>query len=250
MKTKKTDHLLNKYLKHGKSSKLGLFEKSVLWISGRKDGRHGLPGLNASGEWDSPVIKKELNGCNESHNKLLGLLHICLDEKFESLEILGSELVRLENKKDMLVESIPVGPEKSEIRRNYGEDKLSDSQVYQRRLREYQKRIRGKKEEIKSIEDEIDEICKELIETKAFINQKTRQAEFACERIRCHTQQRIDQYWKAAVYSSYDTERQIPSVYARLALPDVVNEYKTRIAAESEKVENLLSQYGLRMEVA
>ena len=50
---------------------------------GKKDARYGLPTLNDSGEWTSPAILREINSCNESLNKIYGVLQFKLEDIYK-----------------------------------------------------------------------------------------------------------------------------------------------------------------------
>ena len=79
----KLEKFLKNTMKWKNKSDIGILEKITLSIMGKNDGLHGLPQKDSDGVWSSSIVRKELNACNESHNKIYGTIQLALDEEFK-----------------------------------------------------------------------------------------------------------------------------------------------------------------------
>ena len=247
----KVDRFLTKSIMNGKPAKLGISEKITLRILGMRDANFGLPNEDTDGTWTSPIIQRELNACNEAHNKIYGTLQTLLEDKYRTASELAEMIEFLEASGKKLKREMPELPViDGAFIRKHGEENLSDMQVQSRRMREYSKATSELTARIEEIEKELDTSYRKLIELKSYLQQKNNEADLACRRIRCHTQQRIDYYWNAAFHSSYERKRCIPVTFGLLPIPNVVQAYRKMFGIQEEKINKVLDMYKCLKEVA
>ena len=246
----------NGIFKHEKSysrrSRLGWFEKLMLKALGRKDGRNDLPSPDETGRWMSSTIQKELNSCCEAHNMVYRSLYEHLDDKYKEAGLLTDKLERLSVNMTGLQQAIPEPPTELDLsERKYGEEKLSESQIRERRRREYERSIEGILSKISDLQSEIDTKIDELLEIKNYLVEKQEEAELLCEKLKCHTMQRIDYYWSAAKYAACKKQRMIPPAYYPAEIPDVVANYKDKHEEEVSRINDVVAKFGKdQLEVA
>ena len=239
------DRFLLKSLRDGKKAKLSIIERVFLRRIGRKDGRHSFPRENSDGLWTSPTIQREINACNESLNRICGTLQVKLEEKYTKAAKLADKIKYYEMRISVLKQDMPDSLTEEECNaRKHGEEKLTNSQIYNRRMREYKQSVNGIQTQIDKLREEADADYKELIDLKNYLAQKNYETEFVCSRIRNHTQQRIDYYWNAASHISYESERNIPAVFTELPIRDVLESYKQFHKEKESAIEKLINQYG------
>lgn len=247
----KVDRYLNMKLKYGRNARLGFCERIALYHSGKVDALHHLPKEDIDGEWISPFIQKELNACNETHNRIYGTLQLLMEDKYRNANEIALRIEYLEaeiekNKKDMSEKPGHDGV----IHRKYGEEMLTDSQVERRRKLEYEKEAQLVKTKIEKQEKEIEGLFKALIKIKSYLEQKNIEADLTCMRIRSHTQQRIDYYWSIAAQVSYDDRRCMPVTFGMLPIPNVVKRYKKLYSAQEERISRVINCYKVNKEAA
>lgn len=245
------DKFLLRSLKHEKKTRLGIIEKFMLGRLGKKDGLHGLPKEDGDGQWTSPTIQREINACNESNRRIYGILQIKLGKKYKTAAKLADRIECHEAKINEWKGQIPRALTEEESReRKHGEEKLSISQVRNRRRREYE-RLKDKYQvQIEQIREEMETDYEELIELKNDLVQRKHEAEAVCRRIRNHTQQRIDYYWNKAGYISYENKRNIPAAYIWMPMLEVAESYKMLYRKEEQKIENIIDRYTIYKEEA
>lgn len=239
------DRFLLKSLRHGKKAKLSIIEKFFLRRTGRKDGRYCLPRENSEGMWTSPTIQREINACNETLTRICGILQVKLEEKYTKAAKLADKIKYYEMRINVLKQDMPAPLTEEDCNaRKHGEEKLTNSQIYNRRMREYKQSVNGIQTQIDKLREEVDADYEELIDLKSYLAQKNYETEFVCNRIRSHTQQRIDYYWNAASHISYESERNIPAVFDQLPIWDVLDSYKQFHKEKESAIEKLINQYG------
>lgn len=247
----KIDRYLMRTLKRGKKARLGIMEKVSLSLKGRRDGIFGFPKEDAERGWTSPSIQREINSCNEAHNRICGILQIRLGEKYRKADSLAAQLVYCRAKTEELLERMPADLTNGQAgERRKGEERLTEQQVNNRRAREHEKRTQKYLLQKDQAEKEEEAAYRELIELKGYIVQKNYEAELACERIRNHVQQRIDYYWNAASHAAGKNERSIPPVFKQLEIPDALERYKAFCGEREQKMEDAISRYDERKEAA
>lgn len=245
------DKYLNRINKRGKQTSLSYLERFVLHFTGKRDANFGLPNEDTDGTWTSPIIQRELNACNEAHNKIYGTLQTLLEDKYRTASELAEMIEFLEASGEKLKKEMPELPVIDGVFiRKHGEENLTDMQVQSRRMREYSKATSELTARIEEIEKELDTSYRKLIELKSYLQQKNNEADLACRRIRCHTQQRIDYYWNAAFHSSYERKRCIPVTFGLLPIPNVVQAYRKMFGIQEEKINKVLDMYKCLKEVA
>ena len=248
---RKIDRFLIKSLRREKKSRLSVFEKTILYIAGRRDGLHGLPNVDNEGNWTSPIIQKEINSSNESFNRIYGTLQICLGEKYKEAAVLADRLEHYRDRVDTLMKEYPCDLTEEECHiRKHGEEKLTDQQIRNRRLAECSREREKVQEKIDAIEAQYEKEFEELVELNNYLIQKNYETDIVCERIRCHTQQRIDYYWNIAKHIAYENNREMPTVFTQLRIPDVIENYKKIHQAEEEKIQSIIFGINGKKEAA
>ena len=243
------DKFLLKSLRREKKSRLSLIEQLALGWRGKRDGRHGLPREDAEGQWTSPTIQKELNSCNESHNRIYGTLQIKLAEKYQMAGRLADRLEHHGIKIGELELYLPKALTDAESAiRKYGEEKLTDTQVQNRRFREYERQKQKYQAQIDQAREEAEKDYEKLIELKNELIQKNYEAELVCERIRSHTQQRIDYYWNAASYALYENNQIIPASFTQVQIPDAAEAYRTLHMEKEQKITETIHKFDMSKE--
>lgn len=239
------DRYLNRVLKYGKKSKLRMTEKISLGWRGVRDGYFGLPKENGDGEWTSPSVQREINACNETHHRIYGTLQIRLEGKCREAVRLADALRRDEVLGKALKEDMPRElTEEEKYERKYGEERLADSQICSRRLKEYERKKEKVRIRVEQLAKKAEAEYEELIKLKSYLLQKQEEAAIVCRRIRSHTQQRIDYYWIAASYAAGKKQRSIPAVFGQLPVSDAAGFYEERHREERRKMEQVINQYN------
>lgn len=251
MKEMTMDQYLLSQLKRETRARLGFIELLILKREGKRDGLHSLPREDAEGNWTSPTIQKEINACNEAHNRIYGTLQVKLEEKYKRALELAENVSHNNERLEKLRAEMPMPVDDSFLHvRKHGEDKLTDSQIYNRRLRECSRGIERIRKEINKVREETETFYKELIELKNYLCQVNHEADIVCERIRCHTQQRIDFYWNFASHTAYESKRIIPPAYVGIPVPNIVDSYRRMHEAEEQLIEETVNQYNRLKEAA
>lgn len=235
-------------LKRGKKAKLCLSEMFILAVSGYKDGKCGLPKVDAAGEWTSPKIQKERNACCESQRKIYGTLQIRLEKEYRRANQLADKLEVYERRLNELKMQQQERPAEEELRRRRGEEALSDMQVQRRRQREYE-RMREKYNVAEAeLREKLETDLEELIEVKSYLFQMNREADLVSDRIMSHTQQRIDFYWDAAMHADPKVCQEMPVTYRSLPIPEVTAEHRSVHEKEERRIADIIDRFKLQKE--
>ena len=199
-----------KRLKNGRQQRLGFLEKVRLRFAGRRDGKLGLPRLT-DGIYTSPFINGEVRGYTEFSAHIWCVLQSELEDTYSSLSAaadkLTRDLARLREAEDALAQMPP-----ADLSLRYaGEERLTETQVRERRSREQEKRLRKTMERLQTVREEVAAAQAELSYQTAAILETEQSARLVCAAVREHTRRRISFYWGCALRRHPDKER-IPTV--------------------------------------
>ena len=201
-------------LDKGRVKSLGPVEKLTMRYAGWVDGRHGLLRSTENGDWQSSVLKQEVDSYEEFCASQMGRLKFEEEDEFKNLNILFDTVVPLKTNlaaareilKNALAEDVDL------TRRKEGEESLTEVQVAARRNREREESLlpfkRAVSESEKALSDTIEAIFTSLSQVKESFDSAAK----ITHRVLQHHQRRIDIYWRSAV-------RQMPDLPA---LPNVV----------------------------
>lgn len=201
-------------LDKGRVKSLGPVEKLTMRYAGWVDGRHGLLRSTENGDWQSSVLKQEVDSYEEFCASQMGRLKFEEEDEFKNLNILFDTVVPLKTNlaaareilKNALAEDVDL------TRRKEGEESLTEVQVTARRNREREESLlpfkRAVSESEKALSDTIEAIFTSLSQVKESFDSAAK----ITNRVLQHHQRRIDIYWRSAV-------RQMPDLPA---LPNVV----------------------------
>lgn len=201
-------------LDKGRVKSLGPVEKLTMRYAGWVDGRHGLLRSTENGDWQSSVLKQEVDSYEEFCASQMGRLKFEEEDEFKNLNILFDTVVPLKTNlaaareilKNALAEDVDL------TRRKEGEESLTEVQVAARRNREREESLlpfkRAVSESEKALSDTIEAIFTSLSQVKESFDSAAK----ITNRVLQHHQRRIDIYWRSAV-------RQMPDLPA---LPNVV----------------------------
>lgn len=201
-------------LDKGRVKSLGPVEKLTMRYAGWVDGRHGLLRCSQNGDWQSSVLKQEVDSYEEFCASQMGRLKFEEEDEFKNLNILFDTVVPLKTNlaaareilKNALAEDVDL------TRRKEGEEILTEVQVAARRNREREESLlpfkRAVSESEKALSDTIEAIFTSLSQVKESFDSAAK----ITNRVLQHHQRRIDIYWRSAV-------RQMPDLPA---LPNVV----------------------------
>ena len=125
-------------LDKGKAKSLGPVEKLTMRYAGWVDGKHGLLRCSQNGDWQSSVLKQEVDSYEEFCAGQMGRLKFEEEDEFKKLNILFDTVVPLKTNltaakqvlKNALAEDVDL------TRRKEGEESLTEVQVAARRNRE------------------------------------------------------------------------------------------------------------------
>ena len=215
-----TDRLRSKrlhILEKGKIKKVGQIESLILKIRGGSDGSHGLP-VKTDDNWISPQIDKEINSYEEFCSRMFGSLQIESEEKFARLGSLIDSISHVQNELECARDQLDTqlksySPHLSE--RKKGEDKLTDSQVQARRIKEREKHLLSARASVSSLESMLSSRIDEFYALKNRIVEDQNSTRLICNRAKDYILQRIDIYWNSA-YRKHPENKTMP------AIPNVV----------------------------
>ena len=235
-------------LAKGKIKSVGLIEGIVLKISGRIDGKRGLPRETSSGEWVSPRIDREVRAYCEFSSRIWGRLQI---EEEADYARLGELMDSLVHTKSLLEEAIEVLEEATENENNtdyarkYGEDRLSDGQVAARRAREAAKRLVPLKNRVSSLHSKLIAEIEEFSVLRYKIIEDNNSTRMICNRVRDHLYQRMDVYWNAALKKHSDSARMpvIPCVSVVSGAEDAYMEPHRDLMQKADQIFLRITKY-------
>ena len=174
----------------------------------------------------------------------MGMVQMELEEAYVKSAVLVKKVRDGRNNIFEELSGMPATPSEEELlKRKQGEDRLSDYQIQRRRQREFE-RIRGVY--IKNLEDRQNEwkgVMEELISTRSTIEQMENKAEITCDRLMCHTQQRIDHYWRFAVLRVLKRQSGISLVYQGIPMDNIVEGYKQRHREERDEIDGIIQEF-------
>lgn len=214
-------------LQRGRVKSISLLEHIYLTIQGRRDGKLGLPREDDVCAWNSPILQKELDAQEEKCEKLWGTSQILLQPYYIRTESLLTVIAQLQQKIAERTSLLEAPSEDALTARKRGEEHLSEEQVHARRSRETEKRNAGIRAQIKAYRDEMEQHYEELAVIQRYIKESDHTARMTCQRIKDHTRQRIDCYWRAAFRTHPDNNR-LP------AAPAVLNETSAELTYHSQ----------------
>ena len=176
-------------LDKGRVKSLGPVEKLTMRYAGWVDGRHGLLRCSQNGDWQSSVLKQEVDSYEEFCAGQMGRLKFEEEDEFKKLNILFDTVVPLKTNltaakqvlKNALAEDVDL------TRRKEGEESLTEVQVLPFK--------RAVAESEKALSDTIEAIFTSLSQvTESFDS-----AAKITNRVLQHHQRRIDVYWRSAM---------------------------------------------------
>ena len=181
-------------LDKGRVKSLGPVEKLTMRYAGWVDGRHGLLRCSQNGDWQSSVLKQEVDSYEEFCAGQMGRLKFEEEDEFKKLNILFDTVVPLKTNltaakqvlKNALAEDVDL------TRRKEGEESLTEVQVAARRNRE-------REESLLPFKRAVAESEKALYDTIEAIFTSLSQAAKITNRVLQHHQRRIDVYWRSAM---------------------------------------------------
>ena len=206
-------HILEK----GRIKTVGYLESLIIKIRGRSDGIHGLP-VKTESNWISPQIDKEINSYEEFCSRMFGSLQIELEEEFAHLGGLIDSISHYQNELESAKERLDTqlknySPSLSV--RKKGEERLTESQVQSRRIKEREKYLSSARGRVSSLESKLSFQIDEFYALKNRIVEDYNSTRLICNRAKDYILQRIDIYWNSA-YRKHPESKTMP------AIPNVV----------------------------
>lgn len=189
-------------LKKGKIKGIGFFESIPLKVSGRIDGRRGLPRENDNGQWVSPHIEKEVRSYDEFSSRMWGQLQIEEEAAFARLGELMDSVVHIKSQLDTAKSELDEASADEGVvnnSRKHGEDKLTDAQVVARRAKERTKRLSPIRSRVSSLQAKLTAEINEFSAVRAKIVEDNNSTRMVCNRVRDHLYQRLAVYWNSAL---------------------------------------------------
>lgn len=245
------NNFFKKTTKKGMRSRLSVFEAISLWNTARRDGRAGLPKHDASGLWTSPTVQKEINACNETHGKVFATLRLELEKDYVEAATLSDRILRYEARIDELSLNMPAPMHKEDgCIRKQGEEQLSDAQIKRRRQREYDKLGAAARAELVEVQRKMEDCYEKLVELNNYLLEKNHEATIICEKIRSHTQQRIDYYWNIITRVAFLNKSAIPVVFSGVKVADVVDSYQMACQQDNRKIAEVIEHFRAKREAA
>lgn len=234
-------------LRRGKARRLGPVEAFTLKVYGYTDGKFGMPREISEGAWSSPFLQKELDAQHEHRERVWGTTQIELKPYHMRVESLLTVIAAQERKLGELQVKIHPVNESACTSRKRGEENLTDAQVGARRQRELDRQNAKVRADCHEIWEHLEAYYEELSILHCYITESENTAKLTCERVMDHTRQRIDAYWRAAMWV-HPQAADMPSV------PDLPREteaeaaYMEQHALRNQAVAATLEDYRKKQE--
>ena len=200
-------------LERAKFKKVGFIERLQLIIHGRFDGFHGLP-VKTDGIWTSPLIDKEINVYEEFSSRMFGRLQIELEDIYSHLGSLVDSISHTQNElneaKTALYSQIDKYSSSISLRKK-GEEKLTDSQIRSRRLKEREKHLFSARSRVSFLETKLSSQIDDFYRMKNRVVEDNNSTRLICNRAKDNILQKIDIYWNSA-YKNHPENKDMPAV--------------------------------------
>ena len=233
---------LTRQLTAGKPRRLGLAETLLLKRAGAADGRNGMPRETAPDQWTSSLISKEISAYEEFCSRVWGEQQVKLHWAHARCDSLVDDILDLTAKISEARAALPPEEPPALSRRKRGEEELSEAQVEARRGREATKRAAQSRAGLVRLTQTRDERLAELSLLHGFITESGNAARLVCQRVRDHTRQRLNVYWRAALRVHPDNGR-MPAAIDPLGSSDAERTYLAKFERRNATVAELLQTY-------
>lgn len=188
-------------LDKGKAKSLGPVEKLTMRYAGWVDGKHGLLRCSQNGDWQSSVLKQEVDSYEEFCAGQMGRLKFEEEDEFKKLNILFDTVVPLKTNltaakqvlKNALAEDVDL------TRRKEGEESLTEVQVAARRNREREESLLPFKRAVAESEKALSDTIEAIFTSLSQVTESFDSAAKITNRVLQHHQRRIDVYWRSAM---------------------------------------------------
>lgn len=234
-------------LDKGKTKSLGLIEKWSMKYAGWVDGRKGLLRCNADGEWQSSVLKQEVDSYEEFCAEQIGNLKLEEEDEFKQMNICFDEVVPLRKKlsdaKERLRDAMTVEADLS--LRKEGEENLTEVQVAARRSRERDELLKPLKDDVRLYEKQLSDTVKDIFVRLSQIKENFDSTVKITNRLLQHSQQKIDVYWRSAMRHMPDLPALPVVSFGNMSEQSFAEHYdEVAVRAEKLRVELASELYG------
>lgn len=249
----RTDRSLHKRIQSldkGKTKSLGFWEKISMKYAGWVDGRKGLLRCNADGEWQSSVLKQEVDAYEEFCAKQIGCLKLEEQDVFEQMNICFDEVVPLRKKlsdaKKRLADAEAVDVDLS--LRKEGEENLTEIQVVARRSRERNELLHPLKVDVEQYEKQLSDTVRDIFSKLSQVKESFDSTVKITNCILRHSQRKIDVYWRSAMRHIPDLPALPAVAFTNISEQSFADHYnKVAAKAETLRAELASELYGEAM---
>lgn len=189
-------------LGNGKAKKIGFIESIGLKLIGYYDGRKGLPRQMDEKKWCSPFMNYEANSYKEFCSHIWGSLQIENEGEYARLEELMDRIHQKKRLLDVARSELAIAYKREiefEPRRNKGEDKLTDAQIYTRRKAERDKKLAQMRNKVAELEQKLKEAEDIFSDLHCKLVEADNTTRLICHRVRDHILMCMDVYWNSVL---------------------------------------------------
>ena len=213
-KNKTISALILKFmLLRGKNRRIGFFEKALIYLKGRFDGKLALLRETNSGIWLSPFVDYEINGLHKFTEKAWGYFQISVTNPLSELRKLMETITKLHLQIDEVSHEIEIRSTENEpdYSRKAGEEQIADYLVVARRNREFEKLMNPLKSRKERLIIELNNAIDEAIRFRSVLCENSYSVRSICESQKERARQRVDVYWKA-VLTTHPKTNELPAI--------------------------------------